>query len=857
MVKLTKLVSRLTPALKVMLENAVGEAINRKVVAVEIPHWLYHVIFSSDTELQDFLESQGVQLNQLQAELEQRMPIGMGEEGKQPTISGSLAKLVERAWLIASVDLEHAAILPEVLLLALQTSGSLGTRLEALQALEPVSTDALRSFAVKRGQNLNFAAGGSSSKGGGVSSGGGDALSRFTANLTQEAREGRLDPVLGRTDEIANAIDVLLRKRQNNPILLGEAGVGKTAVVEGLAQKIAAGEVPDQLKNAELINLDLGLLQAGASVKGEFEERLKNIIKEVQSASHPIIVFIDEAHTIIGAGGTEGQNDAANLLKPALARGQFRVIAATTFAEYKKYIEKDPAFSRRFQSISVDEPNREAAVNILRSVSEELCKHHGVPIRGSALQAAVDLSIRYLPSRRLPDKAISLLDTACARVALSQHTAPKQIAVLEEKLHFTRAEHKLLEEEVRLYGSDASPESDLVEAIEAQEHELKDQVATWQAQKSKVFSYLNATSEAQDAAEASVSIPFDITVNGDEELYVHPWVSDITIASVISDWTGIPVSNLNSDDAECLLQLEDRLKRRVMGQDAAIEAIAKSLKVSRAGLTDHRKPIGVFMMCGPSGVGKTETALAIAEEFFDGENSLTTINMSEFKEPHKASMLLGASAGYVGYGKGGILTEAIRKRPYQVLLLDEMEKAHREIQDIFFQIFDRGYITDSEGTKVDFRNTIIIMTSNTGGEKLRQLTDSCDGVFDPVQAKEALQPLLLDYFSPAFIGRTELIAYQPLDETTCIKIAEIHLARIKERVRSQYNAELSWKDSFVDYVQKRNDEPMSGGRAIEAIINRDFLPKLAEECIKRVIDDAPLSSICVTHDGTDISLIIE
>lgn len=849
-----KLVARLSPALKADLENAVGEAIKRKAAAVEPAHWLYHIVFGGHRDLQAFLEGQGVNMNDLQSELERDMPIGTGEGGRQPTISGSLTKLIEQAWLHASVEMNLGQITPEMFLLTTQMPNALGAKAVSLAALRPLSTDALGAFVAERGQSVPAV----SSTGGapmGGSGGDGTALQQYTVNLTQLARDGALDTVLGRTNEVSKAIDVLLRKRQNNPILLGAPGVGKTAVVEGLAQKIASGEVPEQLQGADLVSLDMGLLQAGASVKGEFEERLKNVIKEVQASETPIIVFIDEAHTMIGAGGTEGQNDAANLLKPALARGEFRTVAATTFAEYKKYFEKDPALSRRFQPITIEEPSRDASINILRAVAEGLAKHHNVFVREEAIKAAVDLSIRFMPSRRLPDKAISLMDTACARVALSQHARPVQIERLEEELRFVEAELAKSESDARMFGGAAFDPGELNSSIEDLQTTVADRISLWEDQKEKVKHRLDTARASME--EGGAIAPAGADAGEDEEIFVHPWVTQATVAEVVSDWTGVPISNLGASEAERLLALEATLKQRVIGQDAAIEAIARSLKISRAGLTDTRKPIGVFMMCGPSGVGKTETALAIADQFFGGEDAVTTINMTEFKEAHKVSMLLGAAAGYVGYGKGGVLTEAVRRRPYCVLLLDEMEKAHREIQDIFFQIFDKGHISDSEGNDVDFRNTIIIMTSNAGGEAIRDHIDVSDGAPTAQELTDHLRPLLLDWFSPAFIGRTELIAYRPLTPEVGSKLTEIHLNRIKTRIAAQYGAGFSWDPSFVDYVVGANSDPLSGGRALEAIINKKFLPQLAEECISRVIEDKPMTAITVAHDGNDVVLTME
>ncbi|EDZ42388.1 type VI secretion ATPase, ClpV1 family [Rhodobacteraceae bacterium HTCC2083] len=855
MASLTKLVARLSPSLKVSLENGVGEAIKRKAAAVDTAHWLYHILFGKDVELQAFLEAQGVNMSALQSELERAMPIGSGDGGRQPTISGSVTKLIEQAWLQASVEMNLGQITPEVFFLATQLPSSLGVRAEPLEALKSISTDALQAFCAERGKAVLAA---SSGGGGGVPTGitgDGTALEKYTINLTERARNGELDTVLGRTSEVAKAIDVLLRKRQNNPILLGAPGVGKTAVVEGLALKIASGEVPEQLQGADLVSLDMGLLQAGASVKGEFEERLKNVINEVQASETPIIVFIDEAHTMIGAGGTEGQNDAANLLKPALARGEFRTVGATTFAEYKKYFEKDPALSRRFQPITIEEPSRDAAINILRAVAEGLSKHHDVFVREEAIKAAVDLSVRFMPARRLPDKAISLMDTACARVALSQHARPAQIEGLEEELRFIEAELAKSISDARVFGEPEFDPTELNSSIEDLRSTVADRISLWENQKEKVAHRLEAARASMD--DETATTPLFEGSEDDEDVIVHPWVTQATVAEIVSDWTGVPVSNLGASEAERLLALEDTLKERVIGQDAAINAIARSLKISRAGLTDTRKPIGVFMMCGPSGVGKTETALAIADQFFGGEDAVTTINMTEFKEAHKVSMLLGAAAGYVGYGKGGVLTEAVRRRPYCVLLLDEMEKAHREIHDIFFQIFDKGHISDSEGNEVDFRNTIIIMTSNAGGEEIRDYIDSVDHDPDSDELNAHLRPLLLDFFSPAFIGRTELIAYRPLTPEVGGMLTEIHLNRIKKRIHAQYGAAFAWEQSFVDYVVNSNSDPLSGGRALEAIINKKFLPKLAEYCISKVIEGTQLETITVAHDGEEVVLTME
>jgi type VI secretion system protein VasG len=854
MVQLVKLVGKLDPHLKTALESAVGEAVKRKTPTVEVAHWVHHVVFDTSAELQAHLEGQGVDMTTLQRDLEAQMPYGNASHEIRPTISGSVAKLIEESWLVASVELGHGAILPEVLLLALLQPNALGVRSHSVTALGGLSTDKLRAFAAERGKGIvasSVAGGAMAHRGAGGTSDQG-ALARFTINLTQAAREGTLDPVLGRTEEISKSLDVLLRKRQNNPILLGQPGVGKTAIVEGLAQKIAAGDVPEQLKGAELLSLDMGLLQAGASVKGEFEERLKNVLAEVKSSQTPILMFIDEAHTMIGAGGAEGQNDAANLLKPALARGEFRTVAATTYAEYKKYFEKDPALSRRFQPINVDEPKPDVAVNILRAVADNLSVHHKVLVQEEAIKAAVALSVRFMPARRLPDKAISLMDTACARVALSQHSRPQRIEFLEEQLRFAEAEMASAEKDARQFGRVKFEDADMASKIKDLKADLDRRTATWTSEMGLLEARLAAARDALKDVGGRLSDHVIEPEQKDE--YVYPWVTAATIADVVSDWTGVPVSALESSEAQHLLTLEATLKERVIGQDDAIATIARALKISRAGLTDIRKPIGVFLLCGPSGVGKTETALAIAEQVFGGEDAITTINMTEFKEAHKSSMLLGAAAGYVGYGKGGVLTEAIRRKPYSVLLLDEMEKAHPAIHDIFFQIFDKGNISDSEGQNVDFSNTIIIMTSNAGGEEIRDFIDSRDDHPTSDALTAFLRPTLLKHFSPAFIGRTEVIAYRPLSGEMSGKLTAIHLNRIKKRISKQYGAEFGWDQSFVDYVVAANNDPLSGGRALEAIINKTFLPRLAERCIEHVINGDRLSAIQVGHDGSEVTL---
>ena len=838
MKRLINLVKKLNSTTKNDLENAVAEAMKRRSPTVELDHWLFHIICGKDVRLQSFLEAQCVDLATLQSDFEANMGSGINDPNSRPTISGDILRTLELAWVRASVDMSVSVITSDILLLtALEPSAVAGRPLPT-ETLNGVNLNALRQFATSRAEGLPSQ----------VRPSKGDrqlqdnsALARFTLDLTEQARNGQLDKVMGRTSEVSKILDILLRRRQNNPILLGEPGVGKTAVVEGFAQKIISGEVPDNLKNAKLLSLDMGLLQAGASVKGEFEERLKNVIEEVKSSETPIIVFIDEAHTMIGAGGSEGQNDAANLLKPALARGELRTIGATTFAEYKKYFEKDPALARRFQPITVNEPSAEVCVNILRAVANGLSVHHQVLITDSAIRAAVDLSIRYMPARKLPDKAISLLDTASARVAVSQHARPEMIEFLEERIRFAELGLSRLNAEKEAMGNNGAIAQQMEEERATYQIQYDDAVARWGAEKHKL----------RDAKDTDSIFSLDPEASRE---FVHPWVNHETVAAIISEWTGVPVGDMGASDAERLMHLSDVLKERVFGQSQATDAIARALKVSRAGLSDSRKPIGAFLMCGPSGVGKTETALAIAEQLFGDENALLTINMTEFKEAHKTSMLLGASAGYVGYGKGGVLTEAVRLNPYRVILLDEIEKAHPAIHDVFFQILDKGSIHDSEGIKVDFRNTIIIMTSNAGGEEIRDFINSHDKNPSNEEIISNLKNHLLNFFSPAFLGRTEVIAYKPLDNETSAKIVKMHLSRLGARLRDQYGASLNIGEALVDYIVSANNDPFSGGRALETIINRELTPLIADSCIEKLLAAEVITEVRIDYIDGDISI---
>lgn len=853
-VTLTNLVAKLSPDLKQALEVSAGAAMNQGVPSIETEHWLLQLISQQDANLSNLIQSQKLSQDSIVNELSGKIArLPKGNEG-QPTLSHGLTELVKDAWMIASVNYGHGEVISLHLIQALLQQNVLGVNTLQLESLQSVSLESLQGLINKTAvaRSKTSVAQGGGAEGQPTAN---DALSKYTINLTQQAIDGNIDPISGRNAEVRKAIDILCRKRQNNPIMVGEPGVGKTAVVEGLALRIAADEVPGALQGVQIHSLDLGLLQAGASVKGEFENRLKDVINEVKNSEVPIIVFIDEAHTLIGAGGAAGQNDAANLLKPALARGEFKTIAATTWAEYKKYFEKDPALTRRFQVVSIEEPNAEDAKQMLRGVAASLQKHHGAFIAESAIDAAVHLSIRYLPSRQLPDKAISLLDTASARIALTQGAKPEVIESLEQTIRYQKNEKAALEKENALFGIAEEEIAEITSEIEANETQLTELNTRWQ-EEIKLVDQIKALQEEISAAqgEESADLSKQKTLNDTidsltelqgEQPLVNAMVDDNTIAQVIANWTGIPVGNMMSDEIARLLSLEEELDKRVIGQDVAKQELAKAIRISRAGLTDSRKPIGVFLMCGPSGVGKTETAMALAEQLYGGSNDMTIINMTEFKEEHKISMLLGSPAGYVGFGEGGVLTEAIRRNPYSVLLLDEMEKAHPGVHDLFYQIFDKGHIKDSEGRTVDFKNTIIIMTSNAADQAICDACENSEQRMSNEELLESIRPDLQHYFKPAFLGRTTIVPYYPLNDEELAKITEISLNRIKKKLAEQYQASFTWDKGFVDFVVNKNTDPTTGGRAVEQIINRSLMPKLAEECISRLSQQQPITQVSV------------
>ena len=707
----------------------------------------------------------------------------------------------------------------------------------------------------------------------------GEALKKFAVDLTEKAKKGEMDPITGRDEEIRQIVDILMRRRQNNPLLTGEAGVGKTAVVEGFAQRLARGDVPPQLKDVKLLSLDLGLLQAGASMKGEFEQRLRQVIDEVQASPTPIILFIDEIHTLVGAGGAAGTGDAANLLKPALARGNLRTIGATTWAEYKKYIEKDPALTRRFQVVQVPEPDETKAILMLRGVAAVLEKHHRVQLLDEAIEAAVRLSHRYIPSRQLPDKAVSLLDTACARVAVSQHATPPEVEDCQRRIEALTTEQEIIGREETI-GIDVSKRSATVNAMMVLANdELGRLTERWKQEKALIDRLLELRSGLRAAGQPVDGAPMPAEsapgatpppdreamlaelktlqasiaeVQGEHPL-ILPSVDEQAVASVVADWTGIPVGRMVKNEVEAVLRLADTLNERVIGQKHGLEMIARRIQTSRARLDNPGKPIGVFMLCGTSGVGKTETALALAEALYGGEQNIITINMSEFQEAHTVSTLKGAPPGYVGYGEGGILTEAVRRRPYSVVLLDEVEKAHPDVHEIFFQVFDKGWMEDGEGRMIDFKNTIILLTTNAGSELVMSMCRDPELLPDPQALSEALKAPLLKVFPAALLGRIVTIPYYPLTPDMLAKIVRLQLERIKKRVAQNHGVPFEYTDAVVKLVVARCNDTESGGRAIDAILTNTVLPTISIEYLKRLAAGGAIHCVALDVANSDFT----
>ncbi|NMG50348.1 type VI secretion system ATPase TssH [Azoarcus communis] len=863
---------------------------------VELEHWLQQLLQAEDTDLHHIVRHFELDAARLAADMTaalDRLPRGSTSISD---LSTHLDTAVERGWVYGSLMFGERQVRSGHLLVGMLKTPSLRNALMGIsRQFERIKPDVLtddfaRIVAASPEEHLGARDGSSSQPGEDSNAiapaqmGKQEALKKFTVDLTEQARSGKMDPIVGRDEEIRQVIDILMRRRQNNPILTGEAGVGKTAVVEGFAQRIVKGDVPPALKDVSLLTLDIGLLQAGASMKGEFEQRLRSVIEEVQASPKPIILFIDEAHTLVGAGGAAGTGDAANLLKPALARGTLRTVAATTFAEYKKYFEKDPALTRRFQVVQVDEPSEEKGVLMLRGVATMMEKHHKVQILDEALEAAVKLSHRYIPARQLPDKAVSLLDTACARVAISLHATPAEVDDSQRRIENLETELAIIDRE-KAIGMNTAEREALCNGLLAAEHDrLAGLSQRWQDEKALVDQLLGLRAKLRDGSkpvegtgsplEVAADAVAPLAANTDEaappeksreellaelidvqsrlaelqgeDPLILPTVDYQAVASVVADWTGIPVGRMARNEVETILKLAENLGKRVIGQDHAMEMIAKRIQTSRAGLDNPNKPIGVFMLAGTSGVGKTETALALAEALYGGEQNLITINMSEFQEAHTVSTLKGAPPGYVGYGEGGVLTEAVRRKPYSVVLLDEVEKAHPDVHEIFFQVFDKGFMEDGEGRYINFKNTLILLTTNAGTELIAGMCKDPELLPDPDGLAKALRDPLLKIFPPALLGRLVTIPYYPLSDEMLGKIVHLQLGRIKKRVEDHHKVPFEYSEDVVKLVVSRCTETESGGRMIDAILTNTMLPDVSRAFLERMLEGVAVERVKVS-----------
>ncbi len=877
-INLKTLISKLNDTSRTAATRAAGICVGLGQYEVDLEHLFLALLEQPASDFALIARHSGISVSMLEVDLQAEVARLQTGNARTPVFSPRLPKLFENAWLIASLDVQagrQASIRSAHLLQALLTDPELAQlAYRGSKLFNKFKLDDLKHNLDKITQGSQEAAGATVADG--DAGEGGDpvgelegraaasktpALDQFTTNLTARARDGKVDPVIGRDAEIRQAIDILMRRRQNNPILTGEAGVGKTAVVEGLALRIAHDDVPDVLKGVEIHTLDMGLLQAGASVKGEFENRLKNVIDEVKKSPHAIILFIDEAHTMIGAGGTAGQNDAANLLKPALARGELRTIAATTWGEYKKYFEKDAALARRFQVVKIEEPSEELACAMLRGMAPLMEKHFNVRVYDEAITEAVRLSHRYIMGRQLPDKAISVLDTACAKVALGQNATPALLENLVKRLDRIDAEVATLEREEKSGGSHPARLKDLRAQRSGAAGEHAALAARWESEKALTGKIRAARQELESAGAGQSGTQADASQTGDlqallkdlralqgETPMVPVQVDGHVVAEIVAGWTGIPLGKMVKDEIRTVLKLKDMLEERVLGQSHAIEAVAQRVRTSRANLDDPNKPKGVFLFVGPSGTGKTETALALADVLYGGERKLITINMSEYQEAHSVSGLKGSPPGYVGYGEGGVLTEAVRRNPYSVVLLDEVEKAHPDVLELFFQVFDKGVMEDAEGREIDFKNTIIILTSNVGSSTLMQacLNVAAADLPTPEQLEEKIRPQLVKTFKPAFLGRLKVIPFYPISDDVLVNIIGLKLGKIAQRIAANHKAEFSHDEALVDAVLARCTEVDSGARNVDNILNGTVLPEIAESVLAKMAEGAAITKIKVS-----------
>lgn len=834
---------------------------------VELVHWLHQLVQANDGDIVRIMRYFDLNFSQVEQDISQNLLLLPSGASSISDFSHHIDQVVERAWVYTTLTFNDYKIRGAWLLAALILTTELRRVLIDIsssfakipqEGLADILADIISESPEAQDKpydNSGFLPSIPGESSHSLSHSGineKSALARYCTDLTEQARQGKIDPVIGREHEIRTMTDILLRRRQNNPLLTGEAGVGKTAVVEGFALAIANGEVPPSLTDVRLLGLDVGALLAGASMKGEFESRLKAVLEEAGHSEYPIILFVDEVHTLIGAGGASGTGDAANLLKPALARGTLRTIGATTWSEYKRYIEKDPALTRRFQVLQVAEPVEVAAIDMVRGLVGTFEKHHGVIVLDDAVRAAVKLSHRYIPSRQLPDKAISLLDTASARVALSLHTPPSTVQYLRQQVKAAQTEYELLSKQQRI-GINTNDLNSVLARINELTSELKKEEARWLQELETVKSLLAARTELQNNKEQDnlwqlADLESDLRkLQGDTPL-IFPEVSESVVAAIVSDWTGIPVGRMVKDEIGTILNLSDHLAKRVVGQNKALEQIGERIQTARSGLTDPGKPVGVFLLVGPSGVGKTETALALAEVMYGGEQNLITINMSEFQEAHTVSTLKGAPPGYVGYGEGGVLTEAVRRRPYSVVLLDEIEKAHHDIHEVFYQVFDKGMMEDGEGIYIDFKNTTILLTSNVGSDLVSQLYEDPALAPDWHTLKEVLMPELRKHFPAAFVGRLTVIPYLPLAEEALSNIARLHLDRIVQRMQEQHAIELYYDDALVNHIVEHCPMHETGARLLIGYIDQRILPALSRFWLQALTEKRALQSIDIVVD---------
>ncbi len=854
------------------LEASAGLCVNRSHYEISVDHLIFQCLDNPQSDIPLLLKHFAIDPASWAKGIQQEIETFKNGNPGKPVFSASLLNLFENAWVGASLELNLSQIRSGILL-AEMVDNPLRYGTNYLEGIERLNAaDVLKQFddlvqvSEEDARPIGMAA---SAPGDPASAGpkGDSALEKFTTNFTENARQGKIDPVFGRDREIRQMIDILGRRRKNNPIAVGEAGVGKTAVVEGLALKVAEGDVPELIKDVEIVGLDLGLLQAGASVKGEFENRLNAVINEIKSSETPIILFIDEAHTLIGAGGVAGTGDAANLLKPALARGELRTVAATTWSEYKKYFEKDPALARRFQLVKLDEPSADDAIVILRGIREVYEKAHSVYVRDEAIVAAARLSARYITGRQLPDKAVDVLDTACARVKISLTTKPAVIDDLERRIAMLEREQKAISRDVDSGRSKNTERlNEVSAAIDQSKTDHASYVDTWekeQASVDKLIELRSAVDEAEKNEEKDKlktlkpqlvdAISALEALQGDKGFVSYEVTADV-VGKVISDWTGVPLGNIVKDEAAALLKFNQDMKSWVKGQDHAVDVIDDGIRTAKAGLNNPDQPLGIFLFVGPSGTGKTETALGVANLLYGGDRFMTTINMSEYQEKHTVSRLVGSPAGYVGYGEGGVLSEAVRQRPYSVVLLDEVEKADLEVMNLFYQVFDKGSLSDGEGRQIDFKNTIIFLTSNLASDIIMEMCS--EDVMPPIEeVTEAIRPALQAHFKPALLARMKIVPYYPLKGEVLAGIVRIKLAKVGKRLKQNQKLDFVYDDAVIEAVTRRCTDVESGARNIDHIVNGSLLPQMSTEVLQNIGEDSEYSKLClsVAEDGSFVT----